>query len=105
MQFGNAAECNSALPLPRKPPRPTAFIRPLCPPSVTEPREPKAIRSRGLRHRNRNVFDKRVKMVFFVARWNMKTTMTMKQGMLPDNSRRVGIWQHRCAFGIVGGRF
>jgi hypothetical protein len=44
-------------------------------------------------------------MVFFVARWDMKTTMTTKQGMLPDSSRGVGIWQHRCAFGIVGGTF
>jgi hypothetical protein len=44
-------------------------------------------------------------MVFFDARWNMKTTMASKQSMLPDNSRVVGIWQHRCAFGIVGGTF
>jgi hypothetical protein len=44
-------------------------------------------------------------MVLFVARWDMKTTMTTKQGMLPDNSRMIGIWQHRCACGIVGGTF
>jgi hypothetical protein len=76
-----------------------------CPPRASRSGSPKTIRFRDLRDPTRIVFDKRVKMVFFVARWDMKTTMTTKQGMLPGSSRGVGIWQHRCAFGIVGGTF
>ena len=56
--------------------------------------------------REQNAFDKRLKIVFLVLQ-NMKTTMSTKQGLLPDYSRMVGIWQHRCALslGSVGREF